>query len=347
MPARLQVLASGHEIEVTIQEGKFHQVKRMFEAVGRKVDYLQRIRMGSLQLDRKLALGEYRALTESEIAGLQVGADKKQADIRLLALDVDGTLIKDDHTLSAKNIEAVRKVAARGVEVVLCTGRGTPNAWPIFEKLGLSGTMISHNGAATVHGKAFDIQAQLEIDQTSYVKLLNYLKQKQLYFDVNTANVLYVETVPDKVRSMYDLYEVEVTTVNDFLTIDAGVVKVTLYDEDPAVLDAFESQFKADWSDDELAMVRSGDYFIDFMRPNVNKGIALKTYAEAKGLVREQVVAIGNYNNDIEMLTYAGMGIAVANATSEVKQVSDLVVASNNDDGVSEAIALLFHDERG
>jgi Cof subfamily protein (haloacid dehalogenase superfamily) len=124
-------------------------------------------------------------------------------------------------------------------------------------------------------------------------------------------------------------------------------VKVTLYDEDPAVLDAFESQFKADWSDDELAMVRSGDYFIDFMRPNVNKGMALKTYAEAKGLVREQVVAIGNYNNDIEMLTYAGMGIAVANATSEVKQVSDLVVASNNDDGVSEAIALLFHDERG
>ena len=89
-------------------------------------------------------------------------------------------------------------------------------------------------------------------------------------------------------------------------------------------------------------MVRSGDFFIDFMRPHVNKGTALARYASAKGIALEHVVAVGNYNNDIEMLKCAGMGIAVANATEDVKQVADVIVASNNESGVAEAIALIL-----
>lgn len=341
MPADLNLIGHAtfsNEIEITIQEGKYHQVKRMFEAIGRKVTYLQRIRMGSLRLDRELPLGTYRALTETELEQLQNIHTSKRA-IKLLALDVDGTLLRDDHSLSEVNIASVRKVVDSGIEVVLCTGRGAPSALPVFQQMGLSGTIISHNGAATVHGDALEVQQQIEIDPSIYKELLVMLRNSQLFFDVSTATSLFVEKLIPDAKKMYDLYEVEPEFITDFSCLKESIVKVTVYEPDPAKLDMFEQSLSIILPNG-ITMVRSGIYFIDFMVPSVNKGIALAHYAKSKGYTPEQVVAIGNYNNDIEMLQYAGIGIAVSNSTQDVLGVADFVVASNNEDGVSDAIKL-------
>jgi 16S rRNA pseudouridine516 synthase len=340
MPAVLKLIGDAiqsNEIEITIQEGKYHQVKRMFEAIGRKVIYLQRIRMGNLDLDRTLPLGSYRTLTETELVQLQSIHKSKRA-IKLLALDVDGTLLRDDHSLSEVNIASVQKVAASGIEVVLCTGRGAPSALPVFQQMGLSGTIISHNGAATVNGDALEVQQQIEIETPIYKELLVMLRNSQLFFDVSTATSLFVENLIPEAKKMYDLYEVEPEFISDFESLDGGVVKVTVYEPDPVRLDDFQ-QTLSKIMPAGITMVRSGIYFIDFMVPSVNKGVALAHYAKSRGYIPEQVVAIGNYNNDIEMLHYAGIGIAVSNSTQEVLEVADFVVASNNDDGVSDAIA--------
>lgn len=340
MPAILNTV--GHEsqsdqVEITIQEGKYHQVKRMFEAIGRKVTYLQRIRMGTLHIDRSLPLGSYRELTDSELESLKnIHATKRM--VKLLALDVDGTLLRDDHSLSERNIESVRKVVESGIEVVLCTGRGAPSALPVFKLLGLTGTIISHNGAATVLGDDFVIHEQFEMDSLAYGKLVTLLRNSKLFFDVSTAQSLYVEQLIPEAQQMYDLYEVVPEMISDFTDLVEGIVKVTVYEPDPLILDAFQESLPAIMPTG-ITMVRSGVYFIDFMIPSVNKGVALANYATSKGYKPEQVIAIGNYNNDIEMLNFAGIGIAVSNSTQEVLEVADVVVASNNDDGVSDAIA--------
>jgi 16S rRNA pseudouridine516 synthase len=339
MPAVLNIVGNqsqSDQIEITIQEGKYHQVKRMFEAIGRKVIYLQRIRMGTLHLDRSLPLGSYRELTESELEQLQsIHASKRS--VKLLALDVDGTLLRDDHSLSERNIASVRKVVDSGIEVVLCTGRGAPSALPVFKLMGLSGTIISHNGAATVLGDDLALHEQFEIGSSAYKELLIMLRNAKLFFDVSTAQSLYVEQIMPEAKKMYDLYEVVPEIISDFTNLVEGIVKVTVYEPDPEILDAFEQSLPSIMPTG-ITMVRSGVYFIDFMIPSVNKGVALANYAKSKGYKPEQVIAIGNYNNDIEMLNFAGIGIAVSNSTDEVLEVADFVVASNNEDGVSDAI---------
>lgn len=343
MPAKLEILAvedAESEIHVTIQEGKFHQVKRMFQAVGRQVTYLKRLRMGSLVLDPKLPLGEYRALTEEELRELK--GQEAKAQVKLLALDVDGTLIADDHSLSKANITAIQSAMAQGIEVVLCTGRSGQSAWPVYAQFAQTGTIICHNGAATVIGPDMDVHEELAIGADTYGELVDALERAGLFFDVSTSKGIYVEHVNEAIQEMYKKYAVEPIQVASFRAITDGVVKITVFDPEPSKLDAFQMQFETTWSTDTIAMVRSGDFFIDFMRPHVNKGTALERYAEAKGIAPAHVVAVGNYNNDIEMLEFAGLGIAVANATEDVKQAADVVVATNNDDGVAEAIALIL-----
>lgn len=343
MPAKLEVLVAADdesEIQVTIQEGKFHQVKRMFQAVGRQVTYLKRLQMGSLALDQKLTLGAYRPLTDEELRALK--GQEAKAQVNLLALDVDGTLIDDNHGLSKANIAAIQSAMAEGIEVVLCTGRSGQSAWPVYAQFAQSGTIICHNGAATVIGPDMDVHDELPIGTDTYRELVDALEQAGLFFDVSTSKGIYVEYVNDAIQEMYKKYAVEPIQVESFRAITEGVVKVTVFDSDSHTLDDFQTKFEATWSTDAIAMVRSGDFFIDFMRPHVNKGTALARYAQAKGITPEQVVAVGNYNNDIEMLQYAGLGIAVANATEDVKQTADVVVASNNEDGVAEAIALIL-----
>jgi 16S rRNA pseudouridine516 synthase len=338
MPAQLQIdgqTERGFEIHVTIQEGKFHQVKRMFQAIGRKVEYLKRIRMGTLQLDPTLGLGEYRELTEQELAQLQ--QPQLNRAIQLVALDVDGTLLRDDHSLSQANIEAIHQCVKHGIEVVLCTGRGAPNALPVFQKIGLSGTIICHNGAATVVGDTLTILEQFDIHPTHVVALIEKLRDMALFFDVSTANQIYVERMTEDAKQMYDLFELVPSSIQSLNDIQSDIVKVTVFEKDKLKLDAILSELET-VIPNEIALVRSGDSFIDFMVPNVNKGMALAKYVKAKGFTNEQVVAVGNYNNDIDMLSYAGIGIAVSNATEDVLKIADEVVPSNNEDGVAYAI---------
>ncbi|MNN14057.1 Sugar phosphatase YidA [compost metagenome] len=100
------------------------------------------------------------------------------------------------------------------------------------------------------------------------------------------------------------------------------------------------NQVEADWNlwTHELNMLRSGDYFIDLMHPEASKGNALKQLAEQRGIPAEQIMAIGNFYNDITMLTFAGLGIAMDNSPIEVKAAAQDVTASNNEEGVRVAL---------
>lgn len=96
----------------------------------------------------------------------------------------------------------------------------------------------------------------------------------------------------------------------------------------------------AEWSEwpQKLNMLRSGDFFIDLMHKDASKGAALQKLAEKRGIPAENVMAIGNYYNDLTMLTFAGLGVAMDNSPQEVKDAADAVTASNNEEGVKLAL---------
>ena len=255
--------------------------------------------------------------------------------IRLIALDVDGTLLNDDHQLSANNIRTLRRAAEQGIKIVLCTGRGSMSAKPIMDELGLEGVMITHNGAAVT-----DTNGNVLHEFTFHVRevedLIRYCREHGIHYDPNTSTRMLLDQMPADARKMYDAFMAEPEMVEDVLQVNDPLVKICIFGSDEQM-----DQVERDWPDDQQALrfLRSGDCFVDVMRPDVSKGIALMKLAEIWQVDRSEILAMGNYYNDIEMLRFAGIGIAVANSPDEVKQAADEVTVSNNEDAVHVALS--------
>lgn len=257
---------------------------------------------------------------------------------KLVALDVDGTLLNDDHMMTERTMNTVMEASKQGIEIVLCTGRGPQNTIPFMEKMGLTGYVISHNGAATVEVETRNIIHQFEMDKKSLDPFMDYCRDKGVHFDVNTAFEMYVDNVDalaGPVRHMYENFLMLPSNLPTWDELTEPVVKFTAFGE-VADLDAVFQEWSK-WTP-VFNMLRSGEYFVDLMHEQASKGNALKQLAAKRGVKPEEVLAIGNYYNDITMLTFAGMGIAMDNSPVEVKAAADAITASNNEDGVHEAL---------
>lgn len=254
---------------------------------------------------------------------------------KLIALDVDGTLITDDHVLTEATREAVREAAAQGIIVVLCTGRGPVSAQPIYEQLGAGGIMITHNGATVIDIATRQVMNDFRIEFADLKSLVDYCRGKGIHYDLCTPFDIYVEHLTDEEKAMYERFSQVPTVISDFMLVDEPTVKFTLSGPEPQM-----DQVEADWASIgcPLRPIRSGLYFIDIINPEATKGHALKQVCRDLGIPREEVMAIGNYFNDIEMLEWAGLGIAMANSPEAVKQSADAETVSNNEDGVALAL---------
>lgn len=252
---------------------------------------------------------------------------------RLIALDVDGTLINDHHELTPRVRDAVRAAEAQGAEIVLCTGRGSTSTLPVLKELGLEGILITHNGASIVESKTRKIVAEKAIPFEPATKYIQFAKQHGVHYDLNTAFELYVNgEMTAEIADMYARYLAQPIVRTEEEGLPQGLVKLSLY-APKSTLDALEASWN-DWNH-ELQTIRSGDYFIDVQHPQASKGDALRQYAELRGVPREQVLAIGNYYNDLGMIRFAGLGVAMDNSPDDVKAAADAATASNNEDGVA------------
>ncbi len=260
----------------------------------------------------------------------------EQLPYQLIALDVDGTLLRDDHSLSECNRSTIREAAQRGAEIVLCTGRGTDSALPVLEELGLEGTLITHNGAVIVESHTREVIAEEGFEAEEIQPLIQHARDNGIHFDVCTAFELRVEALNAEVNAMYEKYLVSPREVADVLAVSGRLVKLTAFGT-IAQMDQVEQEWQA-FLPEAITLIRSGDFFVDVMRRGVSKGAALRKLSAIKGIPRERMMAIGNYFNDVAMLEEAGLGIAVDNSPDGVKKAADQVTASNNDDGVHHAI---------
>ncbi|MHA6483685.1 Cof-type HAD-IIB family hydrolase [Paenibacillus sp. strain BS8-2] len=253
----------------------------------------------------------------------------------LVALDVDGTLLTDGHTLPEQVKAAVRDCALQGAEIVLCTGRGPIGAFPVLEELGLNGTLITHNGAATVEFADRSILFQFDIASDLLHPYLAYCRENGVHFDLNTAYEMMVEGITESAAEMYEHHKAIPTMLERDQKLPEGLLKLSVFGT-KAEIDAVQ----ADWERAQmnLQLIRSGDLFIDIQHPGASKGGALRRLAEERGIPSERIIAIGNYYNDISMLEFAGLGIAMGNSPVGVKERADLVIGTNNEGSVADAL---------
>ncbi|GGI45364.1 sugar phosphate phosphatase [Paenibacillus marchantiophytorum] len=258
---------------------------------------------------------------------------------RLIALDVDGTLLNDDHVLTEKTIATIQEVHDQGCHIVLCTGRAPDSTLPLLQQLGLEGTMITHNGAATVYAdeRGLTLVNEFAFTVPEIEPMLNYVRREAIHFDVCTSFNMYIERISDYEKQMYKKFLITPKLVTSVSELGLPIVKYTLFSQ-PDVLDRVQQDWEEQQLYGHLRMIRSGDLFIDVMNPIANKGNALKTLASSLEIDPSEIMAIGNYFNDLEMMDFAGLGVAVANSPEGVLQAADVITSSNNDEGVHEAL---------
>ena len=261
---------------------------------------------------------------------------------KLLVLDVDGTLLNEAKEISKRTLAALLKVQHMGVRIVLASGRPTYGLLSIAKTLELGnfgGFIVSYNGCQIINAQDGKILFERRINP----EMLPYLEKKAQKngFDLVTYqdNTL-ITNAPenDFIRKEAKLNDLIIIDEEEFSTsIDFAPCKCVLVSDDEEALIDLENHWKKRL-DGTLDAFRSESYFLEVVPPRVDKANTLGVLMEQLGVAREEVIAIGDGVCDVTMLQLAGLGIAMGHSQDSVKVCADYVTASNEEDGVAQAV---------
>lgn len=277
---------------------------------------------------------------------------------KLLAVDMDGTLLDRKKSVTLPVKEAIGKLVAKQIHVTIASGRFPASVWLHGKYLGMNFPLIALNGAVIVDPVTGAEQETRKLDRDSCVKLADYIEEKNAYVQFYGYNVLYVKEIndmnrqwplanvvvdPDKelteenYRGQVNMIRLQpVGRLSQFArNNEESIYKATVIHDNPEVVDELYAEV-SQWK--EFSISRTGRRRFDVNAAGVNKQSALQFLCEKYGIPREQVVTIGDYDNDVEMLAWAGLGIAMGNGNERSKQVAKAVTLSNEEHGVAVAI---------
>ena len=261
---------------------------------------------------------------------------------KLLVLDVDGTLLNDNHEITPRTLSALRKAQQMGIHIVLASGRPTNGVQPLAEALELNhygGFVLSYNGGQILNVQTGELLFEKRIDQ----EMIPYLerKAKEKGFTIFTYHQDYIVTNhPENqhVKEEAQLNNMRIIGTDNFSeAIDFAPCKCILTSDNEEALVDLEGHWKRRL-DGVLEAFRSEDYFLEVAPHFINKGNTLAVLMEMLHVETEQVVAIGDGVADVSMMQLAGTSIAMGNARDSVKACADFTTLPNSMDGVAVAI---------
>ncbi|MDR2007187.1 MAG: Cof-type HAD-IIB family hydrolase [Acidaminococcales bacterium] len=257
--------------------------------------------------------------------------------IKLIACDLDGTLLTSGHTVSVRVRAAINAARAAGALFCIITGRMFCSARSFAEFLSLDTPLAAYNGALIKGAKTGEVYFSRPIDMAIAGEILSFARENGLYLQKYINDRLYVEKINEKARNYSQQINVPAQAEGDaFYDLSAPPDKLLFVvdpAEKPAVARAIERKFSG-----RVFITSSSPRFIEIVCPGVNKGEALAFIARLLRVERQAVMACGDSFNDLEMLNFAGLSVAVDNAAPEVKAAADFVSLSNDKDGVAVAI---------
>ncbi|MDR3689156.1 MAG: Cof-type HAD-IIB family hydrolase [Fimbriimonas sp.] len=259
---------------------------------------------------------------------------------KLLATDIDGTLLTSERTPHTENVEAIRRAGESGIRVVLASGRIASSMARFSEELGLDGAMICSNGGHVkgLHGKEI---LYVGLPHDVVATSLAYAESAGVHVNTYTRDQIFVlRETPwlEKYRQRVRTLMPEFATI-EYLT-QTEILKIILIDE-PEAIPVHRAALE-ELLGTRAALTESEPEYLEILSSNANKGMGLRVLAESLGVRREETAAIGDYLNDLEMVQWAGVGGAVSNAVAEVKAAADVQVPSNNEAGVARFIDYLL-----
>lgn len=258
--------------------------------------------------------------------------------VALVAMDLDGTLLRTDNTISVKTAEAIAEARERGVRFVLASGRAPRHVYRIAAALGLTTLQIAHNGAIIVDPvrKGFLFHQTLPPELGRAVVDFIHQFDARLQIGLEVVDVC----ITEKASGNPDMSEAGTKAAPQTMTFEEalrGPVTKVMVAGPPEILGGIQLALMERLGK-QVAFSASHLRLLQIVHAGVDKGTSLARVARHYNIPRSQVMAIGDAPNDIGMLKWAGLSLAVANAWEDVRRAAHLVVPSNDDDAVAWAV---------
>lgn len=264
---------------------------------------------------------------------------------KMIYSDLDGTLLNSQKKISNVNIDIITRLEEQGIIFGIATGRIYPAAKIYAKDLNLNSPVICCNGALVVDPRNDHVIISNKIDNDKVKEIISIIKKYDVYFHFYTIDTIYAEkneyiieyfeklsrdkSEDEKVKTIVN------DSISDLITDDMEIFKVGVFVDD--------SEQSINMMDELLLIegisgYKSLGYMFDLVLNGIDKGRALEQLGELLNVKREEIMAFGDNENDINMIKYAGMGIAMENSKDDVKSVSDYIALTNDEDGIFHAI---------
>ena len=261
----------------------------------------------------------------------------EQKKIRMIVTDLDGTLVNAAYEISEENKKAVKAAEARGVPTVIATGRMHRSAVNYAKELGVDAPIISYNGAI-VKTAGDELLASSYLEPQVVERVLVYAFAQGWYVQSYVGDALYYVERTEAARVYESASKIfgEAIGRGGMLAKTNEVPKLLVVvpaDKiDDAILD-LRNRFR-----NEADVMQSSPTYIEIVRPGVSKARAMLALAEKRGVSAEEIMALGDSGNDVEMIRAAGLGVAMGNAIPAVKEAADEIVPPCEENGFAEAV---------
>ncbi|WP_173918128.1 Cof-type HAD-IIB family hydrolase [Halobacillus sp. Marseille-Q1614] len=279
--------------------------------------------------------------------------------MKIIAIDLDGTLLNHNSEISKENADAIKEAQGHGVEVVVATGRAEFDVRQVFSKTDINTWVIGANGA-TIHTPERKLFDSVPLPPNHAEDILEWLERKEFYYEVFSDEAI---LTPENGRRLLEIELDRLKTANpqtDMKTLyhsmekqfgQTGFAHVKTYQEIIQSKErlynilafSFDEEKRAEgWRRfegmEELTLVSSGLHNFELEHKEASKGLALQKLARHFGIEMEDTAAIGDSPNDLSMIQMAGKSAAMANGRDPVIEASDFITKSNDDHGVAYAI---------
>lgn len=267
--------------------------------------------------------------------------DVPQSEIKLVAIDVDDTLITADLRIPESARSTIGKALDHGIGITLATGRMFQAVLPYARLLGLRLPMISYNGALMKDPESLATIFHQGVSPILARKIIQFCREHHFSLNIYVDDELYVEEMNHYVQYYLDLHHVaahqtDLAEMVSQLPAEKQITKLLIITEEE--LSRQWAPVLAAKYQDSLYVTRSKARFIEFLNPAVNKGACLGMLAQKLAIPRAAVMAVGDSYNDIAMFNYAGFSVALGKVPDAVRQAANVVIESDPETALSETL---------
>lgn len=283
---------------------------------------------------------------------------------KLVAIDLDGTLLNSYGNVSQKNKETIKKAIEKGTEVVIASGRPLASARSFANEIGANHYMICGNGSTLYDIQKEQILYNKFIEKNKVLQIIKICEQNSIFYSLYTENIILSKSLNYNIqffnsenKKAPDDKKTNIKIIDDIYKYvkenpDIEILKITICDENKIIFGGIIKKLREIKNIDVLDIqhmarkyitlgteeIKIEYHYTEITSQNVNKWSALEVLSQILKIKPEEIMAIGDNINDKEMVQNAGMGIIMDNGAPYIKEMADQIVANNNEDGVAEAI---------